>query len=177
MFNTHEIRRIDELEDFLERTFISINVLIERRLFNQALIIMYSAIDTMAWSCRDIGDSDRNEFYAWCERHMPCEDLGITPMDLYAARCSMLHSNSSHSNSTENGTSLPLHYVINPGSNSLQNYAPATAQEWIVVDLQVLFDRFASATWEFRKRAMLIPRVRDVVSRRIERWLSFTTEE
>ena len=100
-----------------------------------------------------------------------------TPLDLYAARCSMLHSNSVHSDSTESGTSLPLLYVTNPGSNPLQDYAPATAQEWIVVDLEVLLDRFRSASWEFRRRAMLIPAVRDVVSRRIERWLQFTTEE
>lgn len=177
MYGSDEITQIVELDNFLERTFISINLLLEKQLFNQALIIMYSAIDTMAWSCRETGDSDRNEFYAWCTRHMPCDDLGITPLDLYAARCSMLHSNSSHSDSTESGTSLPLLYVIGPGSKSLQDYAPATAQEWIVVDLEVLLDRFRSATWEFRKRAMLIPTVRDVVSRRIERWLRFTTEE
>lgn len=165
-----------ELEDFLERTFISINLLLERHLFNQALIIMYSAIDTMAWSCREDGDSDRNDFYAWCTRYMPCDDLGITPLDLYAARCSILHSNSSHSNSTESGTSLPLLYVIAPSSRSLQDHAPPTAREWIVVDLKVLLDRFELATKEFRRRAMLIAPVRDVVSRRISRWLRFTTE-
>jgi hypothetical protein len=171
------ISPIDELDDFIERTFLAMNLLLERQLFNQALIIMYSAIDTMAWSCRDAGDADRNEFYAWCVRHMECDDLGITPLDLYAARCSMLHSNSVHSDSTESGTSLPLHYVFGPRSKPLQDYAPPTAQEWIVVDLEVLFDRFETATWEFRKRAMIIPTVRDVVSRRIERWLRFTTEE
>lgn len=177
MFGNDDPAQIVELDDFLERTFISINLLLDKDLLNQALIIMYSAIDIMAWSCRETGSTDRNAFYAWCERHMDCYDLGITPLDLYAARCSMLHSNSVHSDSTEIGTSLPLYYVINPGSKPLEGYAPPTAQEWIVVDLYVLLTRFSSATEEFRRRAMRIPTLRDIVSRRIERWVRFTIDE
>ena len=174
MFLNDDPLQIIELDDFLERTFISIEILLQRNLFNQALIIMYSAIDTMAWSCKDIGDAERKDFYAWCERHMELEDIGITPLDLYAARCSMLHSNSVHSWNTEMGNCLPFFYVTNPGSKPLQDYAPLSAQEWIVVDLHVLLERFWSGCMEFRRRAMLRPQIRDIVTRRIQQWLHFT---
>jgi hypothetical protein len=169
--------QIIKLDDFLERTFISIELLLERCLFNQVLIIMYSAIDTMAWSCRAEGDSNRSDFYTWCADFMPCEDLGITALDLYAARCSILHSNSSHSDSTENGPCLPFLYVMGKGTVPLDHYSPPTARESIVVDLDVLLGRFSSATRQFRQKAARSGPLRDIVSRRMEQWLQFTLEE
>lgn len=80
------------------QTLEAISCLITANHYMQALVVLYSAIDTLAWSTRGSGDVTRGDFCRWVTQYMqPEATLGCTPKDLYGARCALLHSGSAES--------------------------------------------------------------------------------
>jgi hypothetical protein len=74
----------------------------------QSLVLLYSAIDTVAWACKPDGDTSGSEFCAWVEKYMrPEARLGCTAVDLYAARCAVVHSGRSESRLSRKGCDRP----------------------------------------------------------------------
>jgi hypothetical protein len=60
-----------------------------------SLILLYSTIDIMAWLSRekDHEKNDRGDFKGWVNSYLlPNSELDCEAIDLYAARCSILHS-------------------------------------------------------------------------------------
>ena len=61
-----------------------------------ALMLVYATIDGMAWCARKHaeGDVTENDFTGWVETYMfqGSSSGELTAVDLYAARCAMLHS-------------------------------------------------------------------------------------
>jgi len=78
-----------------------------------ALILIYSAIDTLAWLDRDEShvDVQRSDFIRWVENYLlPNWQSSVTAVDLYAARCSLLHSYSPESKLTREGRADRIYY-------------------------------------------------------------------
>jgi hypothetical protein len=79
-----------------------------------ALILMYSAIDIMAWLDRDEKASDvtRSDFIRWAETYLlPDSGLDCTATDLYAARCAVLHSYTARSQLSRKGRAKEIFYA------------------------------------------------------------------
>ena len=66
---------------------------VEKRLYAPALILIYSAIDTVGWldSCDEF--SSTTSFVNWVDAYLlKAKALRCTSLELYAARCGLLHT-------------------------------------------------------------------------------------
>lgn len=68
-----------------------------------ALILLYSAIDAVAALELQTGEGTKSAFTRWVGRYMNLDDLGCTALELYAARCGLLHAFSGSSELSQAG--------------------------------------------------------------------------
>jgi hypothetical protein len=84
-----------------------INVAIENNCVSSAVILILSAIDTMAYLAMPEIQEDvtRKDFVEWAEKYIrfPGREQ-LTGLDLYGARCAMLHSFGAQSRLAEKGS-------------------------------------------------------------------------
>jgi hypothetical protein len=81
-----------------------------------ALALVYSLIDSLAWAAADRRDeSVRKRFEAWVTEwlipHLSVEVPEISPTDLYAARCAVLHTLTSESDLSRTGKAKRVMYA------------------------------------------------------------------
>jgi hypothetical protein len=91
--------------------FRGIEICIENKLVFPSLTLIYSGIDTFSWVA--YGDiSVRKRFTKWVENHMyGAKPLSPRPIDLYAARCAILHTLTPNSDLSKNNSALPICYA------------------------------------------------------------------
>lgn len=95
------------VEDQLE----AISLLQKANKHSQILTILYSSIDTMAWLAKGDGDVTRHDFVEWVDRYMLIDStIEATAMDLYAARCSVLHNHAAEAKLTREGKARQIWY-------------------------------------------------------------------
>ena len=91
-----------------------IQVTIEARCFGSAVKLIFSGIDTMAYLNMPGGQQDveRKDFIAWVERYIkfPCEEQ-LSGLDLYGARCAMLHAYGARSKLSREGKCRMVCYM------------------------------------------------------------------
>lgn len=120
---------IDEmLYKFSTETLSAVNLLDKNGFITQGLVVLYSAIDTLAWVNLPSGDVTRTVFKDWVDRYMlSTYPLPCTAEELYAARCALLHSHSAESKSSREGNARQIFY-----------YGKDRSKEWIdsIVDGQ-----------------------------------------
>lgn len=107
------IRNGRALVDYLENHLRAIRLCVDEHLGMPALVLLYSGIDSIASLDRPAAKkkADRWNFTAWCENHMKSKSrLGLTGMDLYAARCGILHANSPDSEISRQGGARRIMY-------------------------------------------------------------------
>ena len=83
-----------------------------------ALILIYSTLDILAWLNRPARQRDvaRCDFLAWVERYLlPGSSLLCTPIDLYAARCGIIHSLQAESKLSREGEARQVWYSWGKG--------------------------------------------------------------
>jgi hypothetical protein len=91
-----------------------IEVVMDNRCFRAALILIYAGLDAMA--CLDMPekqeDVQRKDFISWVGRYVrfSCVEQ-ISALELYAARCGMLHSYGVESRLTREGKARMIGYV------------------------------------------------------------------
>lgn len=104
----------DELEKRIAHMLAAIDQCLGNKYTLPALILIYSTIDIMAWLNRDEDHDDvmRSDFLSWVDCFlMPDSGLSCTSTDLYAARCSLLHSYTAESKLSREGKASQIFYV------------------------------------------------------------------
>jgi len=70
-----------------------IDACIEKNAKTPALVLIYSAIDTTGWLDSTEAFSTRADFIRWVDKYLlKSRQLKCTAIDLYAARCGLLHT-------------------------------------------------------------------------------------
>jgi len=70
-----------------------IDACIEKKLTAPALILIYSGIDTVGWIDSTDDYATRTSFINWVDAYLlKAKQLQCTALDLYAARCGLLHT-------------------------------------------------------------------------------------
>jgi len=70
-----------------------IDACIQKKLTAPALILIYSGIDTAGWLDSSEDYATRTSFMDWVDAYLlKAKPLQCTAMDLYAARCGLLHT-------------------------------------------------------------------------------------
>jgi hypothetical protein len=125
-----------------------------RQLTIPALMLLYATIDGMAWCARKNDDHDVTEedFKAWVERYMfEANPPGhLSSVDLYAARCAMLHGQIAESRKSKHAAAREVHYHSAGGCGLVPVFGLNTPQPPVSVDIDFLCDAFEQAVAKFR---------------------------
>lgn len=97
------------IQDFIT----SIDFCNSQGLMMPTLVQIYSFIDAFAWLSRpDVkDDSDRNDFMNWVDKFILIDStLNCNSLDLYAARCSIIHSMTPRAKLVRDGKARIINY-------------------------------------------------------------------
>ncbi|XHF31834.1 hypothetical protein OXH62_21210 [Pseudomonas chlororaphis] len=91
----------------------AVALLLQAQLESQALSVLYMAIDRAAWVVSDKEEVDKHDFIAWAEKYLIAKnEVGFTGLDLWAARCGLLHTGAAESRDyRKNGANL-IYYKV-----------------------------------------------------------------
>jgi hypothetical protein len=92
----------------------AIRLCINERLITPALMLIYCGMDAAASMSRPAKQEEvqREDFVAWAERYMHCKErLDVRGIDLYGARCGILHAYTAESRQSRNETAVRLFYA------------------------------------------------------------------
>jgi len=87
---------------------------LNKQLIAPSLLLLYAGIDIMAWLDRPESHADvkRADFINWVENYLlPGSGLVCNALDLYAARCALLHSYAAESPLSRQGDAKQIFYA------------------------------------------------------------------
>ena len=94
-----------------------IDACIEKKLNTPALILIYSAIDTTGWLDSSEEFATKASFMNWVDAYLlKAKPLRCTSLDLYAARCGLLHTFTPDSQLSISGKARRIYYALGKGS-------------------------------------------------------------
>ena len=105
----------ESLKENIFKHFLAIDLCIDKGLLMPALILIYSGIDSLASLNRmpEKKKVTREDFKEWCDKYLlPKSGLECSSIDLYAARCSILHTNTAVSDLSMKEEASELIYCI-----------------------------------------------------------------
>jgi hypothetical protein len=113
------------------------------------LTLLYSAIDVLA--ATDGHGKTQKTFVAWVDKYMlPNTNLRFSALDLYAARCGIVHNFSAESDLSRAGKAKKLVYAWGTASaDSLQRAGHALGRNEISVHVRDLVDGFGIAVIKY----------------------------
>lgn len=108
-------------KDFIDRfsldTIEATRLVYEKRLFGHLMILIYSAIDAMGFldAPPDQTSANRKSFQAWVKKYLLNNpEIQFNEIDLWAARCSVLHTFTSKSDLSNAGKARQIQYYSGP---------------------------------------------------------------
>jgi len=135
----------------------AIQLTLEAKKHLPTLILIYSAIDVLAWLNRPHANLDvtRNDFILWVDQFMlPGSSLRCSATDLYSARCGVVHSYQAESNLTRKGKAKQVWYAWGEGNATrlMTRIQQAQLEKKVVaVQIEVLFDTLKEGFSRFLK--------------------------
>ncbi|WP_276975761.1 hypothetical protein [Flavobacterium filum] len=124
--NKFENMTLDELEMYkrkrnFDKGFLNFDIQLKaitmcypNKYINPALILIYSTIDTLSYLDRK-KDSEtvKSRFTRWVDEYLlPGSKLKCSSIDLYAARCSLVHSSTTISDLSKSGKAKQIFYAL-----------------------------------------------------------------
>lgn len=166
---------MNPIERFTVDTVDAVWQLVKENLYTQALVILYSAIDTLGWASLSAGDANRKSFCQWVNKYVEPETrLGCTAEDLYAARCALVHSGAAESRMSREGKASEIWYATAPDSvRTLQEYAGQSKNTVKVVYFTDLLTAFVDASQNFSDEIATDRARQQFINERIRRWIKF----
>jgi hypothetical protein len=127
-----------------------IRVAVENECFGSAVILILSGIDTMAYLAMPAGQEDvtRSDFVRWVERYIKfsCKEQ-LTGLDLYGARCAMLHNYGVASHLSRKGKCRQVAYMDK--SVPEVRYEPNVSRDLVLLSVPALAEVFFSGVDKF----------------------------
>lgn len=118
-----------------------------------AVAMIYSSIDTMAWlSCPATQmDVKKDDFISWADRYLlPDSGLTCTALELYSARCGVLHTMTPESNIVRTaGARKVLYGWGNHDARLLDGFGEHVGEPCVGVDVDALIRAFDAAVERF----------------------------
>jgi hypothetical protein len=131
-----------------------------------ALTLIYSAIDAMASLTRVGRDArgTRKEFLAWAEEYLlPQLDGSLTSLDLYGARCGVVHTYGPDSNLSRTGQARILIYKWRHGHRPDDPLLEERSRSATVIEIECLIEGLERAVDQFKARVAEDPELRERV--------------
>lgn len=137
---------------------IAINVCLANKLRLPGLILLYASIDIMAWLNRPVChiDVQRSDFISWVNEFLlPGTALKCKAIDIYSARCGLIHSYTAESRISRKGDAKQIWYAYAPkGAEDLQSLIDKDIKLSaiaVAVQIEQLFDAFSNGIKRFKQ--------------------------
>ncbi|CAO3418055.1 hypothetical protein [Azospirillum doebereinerae] len=104
---------VDDLLGNVDDHLKAIALCLDNDLGTPALVLIYTGIDILAALSRPalVRKTGKRQFIKWAEHYMGCQDrIGVSGLDLYAARCGIVHTATPESSLTEDGNARRIFY-------------------------------------------------------------------
>jgi hypothetical protein len=142
--------KLDEVVNGKRGMLRGIEVALESKCLVSAITLIFSSIDSLAALNRPVDQqsTNRQAFISWAEKYIrPEKLLGCSALDLYAARCGVLHTYSSASDLDRDGKARQLIYEWQGGPKANENIpAPSKA---VVIQVEALHKAFRQSVKKF----------------------------
>lgn len=144
---------------------------LDNECWEAGIMLLYSLIDAMAWLWRDPSHADvtSQDFIDWIDTYMkPDGAMGVTAMDLFGARCGLLHSMTGESRKHRELKARKVWYArqVSEGVKWLvQVYMSETLMP-VTVSVDALGDAVKTAISRFRLELMKDPQLAERVFER-----------
>lgn len=137
------------------------------------LTLLYSAIDILASLEKLPNESTQSAFVRWVDAYMlPNTAFHFSSLDLYAARCGIIHAFSAESELSRKGRAKKIMYAWGTASvESLRQASTAFGRGEISVHLEDLINGFGSAVVKYIEDVVNDPDRRERFVEAIESWL------
>ena len=120
-----------------------------------AFILLYTSLDIFASLTRPTTqeDTDGNIFRAWVAMYMlPDSGLACVPMDIWGARCGLLHTFTTESRKSRQGVAKQLQYVGDESiATDLQQKIDPTLSKHVFIDIKQFVGAFLLGLERFTK--------------------------
>ncbi len=127
-----------------------IQIAIDNECFDSAVVLILSGIDSMAYLNMpgEQEDVTKNDFIKWADQYIkfPCKEQ-LTGLDLYGARCAMLHSFGVVSKLSREGKCRIVGYMDK--SIPEVRYNPNVSKKLVMVSVPALAESFFQAIDQF----------------------------
>lgn len=127
-----------------------IRVTLDNECYGSAVVLILSGIDTMAYLNMSENQQEvkPQDFINWCEKYIkfPCKEQ-LTGLDLYGARCSMLHQYGSQSKLSRKGECRQIGYMDKSVPEIVYN--PQVSKDVVMVSIRALSESFFNGIDKF----------------------------
>jgi hypothetical protein len=107
-----ENKVVPNLFDNLSTQAAAINLCLGKKLVLPALMLLYAGIDVVAALERRPGEGTRTSFVRWVNSYMlKCRSLSCSALELYGARCGLLHTMAAESDLSRSGSVRQILYA------------------------------------------------------------------
>jgi hypothetical protein len=134
---------------YTEQTKRGIHLCLANSLVVPALTLLYSGIDVLGFLASDKRKAERSTFTGWAESHMDAflKKKGIGGIDLYSARCGILHTAMAPSELVDSGKARELWYQFRGESHV--NLIVNLPQPPVLIDVEEMASAFSSGVEQF----------------------------
>lgn len=147
-----------------------IRVAIENDCLGSAVILILSGIDSMAYLAMPATQDDvtRSDFVRWAEQYIkfPCNEQ-LTGLDLYGARCAMLHNYGIASDLSRKGKCRQIGYMDR--SVPEVRFEPKVSRDLVLVSVPALADAFFFGVDKFLVDLFVDKKKASVAEQRLEK--------
>ena len=130
-----------------------IDACIEKKLIGPALILIYSGIDTVGWLDSSEDYATKTSFMKWVDAYLlKVKPLQCTSVELYAARCGLLHTFTPDYKLSSVGKERKIYYAW--GSANVQDLRRAIdltnkIGEYVAVHINDLYEAWRQGVLQF----------------------------
>ncbi|MGA7194967.1 MAG: hypothetical protein WBW94_15175 [Anaerolineales bacterium] len=161
---------------FTTETLDALNLLQRYQHNTQLLVVLYSAIDTMAWVGLPSGDVTPKAFINWADKYLlNAASLPCTAVDLYGARCGLVHSHSATSRGSKQGTARQIWYYGKDQSAKFIANQIGNRNDVVPVRLLDLILAFGDAGFQYAEDISQDPEISEQVYKRGSQWLGWVS--
>lgn len=155
---------------YADQTKHGIDLCLHDRLVLPALTLLYSGIDVLGFLASDKPYATRQTFILWAEKYVDgfLKTKGIQGIDLYSARCGVLHTGRAPSGLVDSGDARELWYRFDGESHI--NMMTNTPKPAVLIDVEELVASFNSGIERFKSDVDADPAMRTKVEDKATRF-------
>lgn len=153
---------------------------LERGQHFAALILLYAGIDIIA-SIEMKKGNNKNSFIRWAGSYLiPAGSLDCTAIELYSARCGILHTMTAESDLSRSGQARAIYYSWGSADSSALNSAIEMSEakgKVVIVNVEELSDAFMTAVLNWAAEVQQNPvRLQRIEAKATEWFVNMHTE-